>query len=497
MQIYHELKHAIFGNMYGKNFGLRVTKEDMEKITEYERVNSCRSKMRISDSLSYLSFTRFFLADGKDYDEDFISFIEVLSLYVVSQKGTHKDTHKDMLKILNNGVDVGYVSEIYMDDGNMDLALVCKLFGLDGFRRKCEMDCLRVWDLEKDIVIDNPNIGLANDEIRHKIAAITHRWGPDEITYKHLMKMEQTNAILEALGHPTKSMKISPMSPKLAKIREELKSQIKYVWMDTLCIDKTSSVELDMSIRSMYRWYSDASFVYLEHFTNFNEWCTRGWTLQEGAAAKILRVSPNHGNSFWDLVSKLGDEAHFLGIGRIHGSSSFYWINLMQSRKTTMKEDKAYALIGLLGIDFQIAYGEGKRAIERMCEEVSKQKGDLTWLAVKNFKSLNFADYVKKISPIGMKQEIRVTNLGITVKAICLESGDDYKAIKEDLVYYRIVSMFDTLYCIPSNNICIFVSYGEVKYAFFRNIRIPLPNRPETDLTIKHMDYSYTFMYMN
>lgn len=33
---------------------------------------------------------------------------------------------------------------------------------------------------------------------------------------------------------------------------------IKYVWIDTCCIDKTSSAELSEAINSMFRWYQNA-----------------------------------------------------------------------------------------------------------------------------------------------------------------------------------------------------------------------------------------------
>lgn len=41
---------------------------------------------------------------------------------------------------------------------------------------------------------------------------------------------------------------------------------LQYVWIDSCCIDKTSSAELSESINSMYRWYECASvcYVYLD-----------------------------------------------------------------------------------------------------------------------------------------------------------------------------------------------------------------------------------------
>jgi len=147
-------------------------------------------------------------------------------------------------------------------------------------------------------------------------------------------------------------------------------------------------VELDMSIRSMYRWYSNASFVYLEYFTNFDEWCTRGWTLQEGHAAKSLKVSPKHGKFFMELVANINyDDCRKLALNESYGHrDSLYWFGLMESRKTTVVEDKIYALIGILSVDFQIMYGEGERSMERMYEEITRQKGDISWLATTKFR---------------------------------------------------------------------------------------------------------------
>lgn len=36
----------------------------------------------------------------------------------------------------------------------------------------------------------------------------------------------------------------------------------KYVWIDTVCIDKTSSAELSEAINSMYDWYAKAMVCY-------------------------------------------------------------------------------------------------------------------------------------------------------------------------------------------------------------------------------------------
>src|SRR5438045_93423 len=75
-----------------------------------------------------------------------------------------------------------------------------------------------------------------------------------------------------------------------------------YVWIDTCCIDKTSSSELSEAINSMYQWYKGAQvcYAYLAdvpsgedlHSTDSSfaksRWFTRGWTLQELIAPSSL-----------------------------------------------------------------------------------------------------------------------------------------------------------------------------------------------------------------
>ena len=70
----------------------------------------------------------------------------------------------------------------------------------------------------------------------------------------------------------------------------------KCVWIDTCCIDKTSSAELSEAINSMYQWYerADVCYIYLvdlfRHYLDDtsrledfdrSRWFSRGWTLQE------------------------------------------------------------------------------------------------------------------------------------------------------------------------------------------------------------------------
>lgn len=82
--------------------------------------------------------------------------------------------------------------------------------------------------------------------------------------------------------------------------KQAQKHGLNYLWVDTNCIDKTSSAELSEAINSMFSWYQGANicYPYLSDFGPMQEecermtvdyeknfcrsmWFTRGWTLQE------------------------------------------------------------------------------------------------------------------------------------------------------------------------------------------------------------------------
>ena len=114
-----------------------------------------------------------------------------------------------------------------------------------------------------------------------RYAILSHTWGEEEVT---LQDMEQTRTANKK-GYE----KVQDCS-SVARA-----NGFKYVWIDTCCIDKTSSVELSEAINSMYRWYQEADVCYgyladVPSKANFSgsRWFTRGWTLQELIAPSTL-----------------------------------------------------------------------------------------------------------------------------------------------------------------------------------------------------------------
>ena len=123
-------------------------------------------------------------------------------------------------------------------------------------------------------------------------AILSHRWQDEEVLFQDI----QTGQGFTKLGY----MKIKGCCVQAQQ------DGIEYVWIDTCCIDKTSSAELSESINSMYRWYQNAfiCYVYLydvgdytsglgdERFSQ-SAWFTRVWTLQELIAPEKL-IFYNH-----------------------------------------------------------------------------------------------------------------------------------------------------------------------------------------------------------
>ncbi|WQF90267.1 Putative heterokaryon incompatibility [Colletotrichum destructivum] len=224
---------------------------------------------------------------------------------------------------------------------------------------------------------------------------LSHRWEDDEVTYQDVIHNAKTLA----------------QKRGWAKIRETCRIALErghnYAWVDTCCIDKTSSAELSEAINSMFKWYANAAVCYVflsDVGTNqaFAEsvWFTRGWTLQELIAPRELLFFDRD----WDLIgtgAQLCDVIHRrTGISEkilLHGSAPGPSIGALLSsipvavrmswaatRVTTREEDSAYSLLGIFGVNMPMLYGEGSGAFMRLQEEIIKETNDLTlfaWMA--------------------------------------------------------------------------------------------------------------------
>ena len=169
-----------------------------------------------------------------------------------------------------------------------------------------------------------------------------------------------------------------------------------FFWVDTCCIDKTSSAELSEAINSMYPWYANASvcYVYIADYDSSDEtsmfgwsrWFERAWTLQELLAPKEVRFFDKN----WVFLGLLSDRDVAEVISRItridagmllheRKLSDFSIAQRMSwaaRRQATRLEDRAYSLLGIFDVNMPMLYGEGTKAFRRLQEEIMKVSTD-------------------------------------------------------------------------------------------------------------------------
>ncbi|RMX90440.1 hypothetical protein D0869_00087 [Hortaea werneckii] len=83
-------------------------------------------------------------------------------------------------------------------------------------------------------------------------AILSHTWEDDEVLFKDMDDLERAKA-------KSGWQKIEYVC------RQALNDGLERAWVDTCCIDKSSSAELSEAINSMFKWYecSEVCYVYL------------------------------------------------------------------------------------------------------------------------------------------------------------------------------------------------------------------------------------------
>lgn len=257
-------------------------------------------------------------------------------------------------------------------------------------------------------------------------AILSHTWGPDEVTYAEMMtspreelekragyqKILKFGQFVRDRDHARPAGRIIPRceggdrrsgrkynaSPLRLATRRPT-----HIWVDTCCIDKSSSSELSEAINSMFAWYQQAAFcvAFLEDYDHPGgeadskvkldedafkhcRWFTRGWTLQELLAPGVLYFVDKN----WvflgakpglkDQVSAASDiDAKFLVDGVWRKANIAKRLSWAAKRETTRPEDLAYCLLGVFGVHMPLLYGEGGHsAFIRLQEEITKEFDD-------------------------------------------------------------------------------------------------------------------------
>lgn len=79
-------------------------------------------------------------------------------------------------------------------------------------------------------------------------AILSHTWEKEEVSFQD---MQSSRATTKA-GY----------AKILGSCKQATLDGLKYIWIDTCCIDKSSSAELTEAINLMYRWYKNAHVCY-------------------------------------------------------------------------------------------------------------------------------------------------------------------------------------------------------------------------------------------
>jgi Heterokaryon incompatibility protein (HET) len=249
-----------------------------------------------------------------------------------------------------------------------------------------------------------------------KYAILSHTWGEEEVTFQDI---HQSHASSMA-GY----VKIKYLCDQA---RED---GLKFAWIDTCCIDKSSSAELSEAINSMFQWYQAARVCYaylvdvtldaFESDIRKSRWFRRGWTLQELLAPERVEF---YGTNWVYLGGKqglIGLISETTGIPELalrrpstipifSIAARMFWACQRETRRV---EDTAYCLLGIFGVNMPLIYGEGIKAFKRLQEELIKASDDESLFAWNT--SLSSGDLLAH-SPLAFRQGREIVPIRATV----------------------------------------------------------------------------------
>lgn len=237
---------------------------------------------------------------------------------------------------------------------------------------------------------DNGEVSLTSNLYRQvpPYAILSHTWyadDEDEVSLKDMVKKRAKDK---------KGFRKIQFCADQARL-----NKLGHCWVDTCCIDKKNSVELDEAIRSMYRWYAEAAacYVYLSDVPtsvglmadkvaiSMSRWFKRGWTLQELLAPPIVHFFAEDGSFLGDkqalqrqIYVATGIPANALSGAPLSDFPITQRLAWASRRETKRPEDLAYCLLGIFGVFLSMMYGEGEvnafRRLQKAILEKEREK---------------------------------------------------------------------------------------------------------------------------
>lgn len=289
-------------------------------------------------------------------------------------------------------------------------------------------------------------------------AILSHTWGHEEVTFQ------------DCTPNPHKASSKYGYAKFRGACAQARKDGYDYLWIDTNCIDKTNSTELNEAINSMFKWYGRAKkcYVFLSdvaddavHFDKRSgapkatesfrrsKWFTRGWTLQELLApSDVVFFSRN-----WKrLGTKVDLQVLLSEITRIPTeylvnktdiriASVAQRLSWISKRETTQPEDMSYSMVGIFDIHMPFIYGEGGHAFFRLQQAIMKKTDDHSifcwewdhtvepsWASVLAPSPRVFANsakyFPKLLDKYDKYEQYYLTNLGLSIELPLVQTAD-------------------------------------------------------------------------
>lgn len=233
-----------------------------------------------------------------------------------------------------------------------------------------------------------------------------------------------------------------------------------WLWTDAVCIDRGSSAALSDALNSLSRIYQECQFsiIHLEDFGSDDcmdeglkerlancAWAKSVWMLPH-------LIFPRHSFIYdgnWDEIGTKASLAEQLSsvtsIGRAvlrdpsrlseySIAKRISWASTLRASRT---EDKAFSLMGLLGVNMPIVYGEGDKAFVRLQEEVLRDTKDFSLFAWRPVASQGYRGLLAHSpaefehfqngpnGPFRIRGEVRPVAAGIIVEACFDTVGND------------------------------------------------------------------------
>ena len=245
------------------------------------------------------------------------------------------------------------------------------------------------------IPIDHALIEQVVEEF-YRYATFSHTWEGNEPLYEKVTKVVVYD--LEA----------SPTHDKLQMFCKIVRDEgFNWAWSDTCCIDKGDHLVLQEALVSMFKWYEgsamtiiflcDVDRLAVLGALTMSLWNSRGWTLQEYHASKVVRIytkdwTPYLGLNIYnhkespEIISEMekatGISTQSLVALRPGLKDIREKLRLASTRQTTRVEDAAYSLLGIFSATLPITYGEGDKALGRLLSQLltsSENTSILAW----------------------------------------------------------------------------------------------------------------------